>query len=122
MVVLNAQLPEFLILRHEDVRTSGIPDISINGLKRTSWLEVKHADPTIDLHPELQELTCRRVARKSFYCRYLVYFENGNGLKRTMLIHPDNIHSMSPDQWTVGFDHRWVAECLRKVHSSRAGA
>ncbi|MCR4301824.1 MAG: hypothetical protein NUV51_09460 [Sulfuricaulis sp.] len=112
---LKEQLPGFIVLRHEDVRTSGIPDISVTGGGRTSWIEVKHATPHLETRG-IQELTCLRLAGAGF-CRYLVYQENkrGNG-KRTLIVHPKHIGDMLPETFCVGYDHRWVAEYLRKIH------
>jgi len=42
---LRETLPEgTVVLRHEDIRTAGIPDISVSLLGRTLWIEVK-AEP-----------------------------------------------------------------------------
>lgn len=113
---LRERLPHFVHQRHEDRFTVGWPDISVTGFARTSYLEVKHATPRVDTMAR-QELTMLRLAAASFYARYLVYFENKSGsLKRTLIVHPNRLHDLQPEESTTGHNHKWVAEHLLKLH------
>ena len=116
--VLLAALPGFVLLQHADLRY-GVPDWSITGFGRTTWLEFKHATPTFD-SSGIQELTCMRLANAG-NCRYVIWQENGK-CQRTMIVHPREVHrrtgwALQPEKFCVGFDHRWVVEYLRGVHT-----
>lgn len=112
----STKLHGFVVMRHEDVRTKGIPDISFSGFGRDSWLEVKHATPRFASSGQ-QELQMLRLAASSYHARYLVYFEDKNGdSKRTLIVHPRHIHDLLPEAWTTGHDHAWVCAHLLKVH------
>lgn len=39
---LKARLPGAVIFKHSDLRTAGIPDLSISYSSKTMWVEVKH--------------------------------------------------------------------------------
>lgn len=115
MQTIKAQLPDFIAIRHEDVRTSGTPDISLTGLRRTAWIEVKHGTPRFE-STGIQELTMLRLARAGF-ARYLIYQEDKNGeSRRTLIVHPRNLGSLTPEASCEGFNHRWVVEYFREAH------
>ena len=103
----------YLPIRHEDVSTSGIPDISITGYNFTSWLEVKHATPSFK-SPGIQELMCLRLAAAG-HCRYLIYYEKG-AIKRTLIIHPKHLKDLQPEAFCIGFDHEFVVDYIRQIH------
>lgn len=111
---ISLRLPGFIALRHEDVRSSGIPDLSLTGFGRTSWWEFKHAAPTLK-SKGIQELTMLRLAGAGF-ARYVVWEENKHGIQRTLVVHPKNLVSMTPEEWFVGYDHKAIVEYMRKVH------
>lgn len=107
--------PGFVIIRHEDVRTSGIPDLSLTGYGKDSWIEIKHGTP--DFQSEgIQELTMLRLAGAG-YARYLIYREDKNGQsKKTMIVHPTHIKDLEAEAWCIGHNHKWAAEFFRKRH------
>lgn len=105
----------FVALRHEDIRTSGIPDVSLTGYGKTSWIEVKHGCPNFDSEG-IQELTMLRLSAAG-YARYVIYIEDKDGEnKRTLIVHPKGIKTLDTEQWCIGHDHRWVVEWFRKRH------
>ncbi len=120
MQQLKQDLPGFVAIRHEDVRTSGTPDLSITGAGRTSWWEFKHATPHWT-GTGIQELICCRLAAAG-YCRFVIWWESATGLgKRTMIVHPKVIHerqgwTVMPEEVTPGFDHRWLVQQIKDVH------
>jgi len=112
---LRLSFPSFVIIRHEDSFTHGIPDISIDGNKITSWIEVKYANPTF-ASKGIQELTMLRLANAS-HAFYVVYFEKA-GNKRTYFIAPHDIGN-SIESWcnyVDGFNHKWIIENIKGVH------
>lgn len=117
---LKRSLPGFEAIRHEDVRTSGTPDLSITGAGRTSWWEFKHCTPRWTGH-ELQELMCHRLAVAG-YCRYVFWWESASGLgQRTMIVHPRTVRERTgwqvvPEEVCPGFDHRWLVQQVKAVH------
>lgn len=118
MFQVKTLLPNFLALRHEDVRTSGIPDMSITGAGQTTWWEAKYADPRFE-STGIQELTMLRLAAAG-YARYIVW-EERRGIQRTLIVHPRAVHERSgwalvPETWCVGFNHRWLVEQVMKAH------
>ena len=113
---LRDRLPGFVCQRIEDRFTSGWPDIEVVGCGRTSYWEVKHADPAWKSHG-IQELTMLRLAASSFHARY-IFFHEKKGIKRTMIVHPNDLENLLPEAWTAGFDQRWLVEHIRKVHQA----
>ena len=71
LVAALNELPGFVAIKHNDARTAGIPDISLTGLGRTSWIEVKRDKLT---SRSLQRLTLHRLHEASggraFYVLY----------------------------------------------------
>lgn len=114
--LLRAQLPSFLVFRHEDKMTSGIPDISTTGNKRTVWIEVKYADPQFDC-AGLQELTALRLATHGWACFFVIY-ELRNKVRTTYIVHPKRLSEwMKSEVRADGFNHQWVVDYVRGVHS-----
>lgn len=109
------QLPHFLVLFHS---SRAAPDRSITGGGRTSFFEFKHGTPNFETHGD-QLLMCRRLAAHGF-CRYVIW-EEKDGVKRTLVIHPERIHdgTMVSEDWCGGFDHKWLTSYIKKIHSKR---
>jgi hypothetical protein len=117
MEMIKLHLPGFVAIRHEDVRRSGIPDLSLTGHGKDSWLEIKHGDPDFDSEG-IQELTMLRLAAAG-YARYLIYMEDKDGgNKRTLIVHPKHLGDLEPEAGCMGHDHRWVVEFLRERHTN----
>ena len=72
VALMRAELAPFVIFRHEDRITSGIPDISVTGNRHTSWWEVKFANPDFKC-PGIQELTALRLAAAGHACFFVIY-------------------------------------------------
>jgi len=116
-IAIVLPIPRYIAFRHEDVRSIGIPDISLTGHKFQSWWETKHATP--DFYSfGLQELTCKRLAQVG-YCRYIIYFETAAGCK-TLIVHPKHLTDLTPEAEASGHDHRFVAEFMKSVHECAA--
>lgn len=109
----KVEMPGYVLLRHEDVRTGGIPDLSVTGVGRTSWWEFKHGTPSFETNG-LQEVTCLRLAAAGI-CFYIIFEENLS-VKRTLIVHPRYIKELKPHAWTTGFDNRFIIEFIKGIH------
>jgi hypothetical protein len=115
LVLEFKKLERFVCFRHEDVRTSGIPDISLTGWGLDSWIEVKHGTPDFD-STGIQELTMLRLARAG-YARYVIYLEEQDcSDQRVLIVHPKNLKMLEPEASCYKFNHEWVAEFFRRRH------
>lgn len=118
--LIYRELPNFYIISHEDVSKSGIPDWSISGNKKTSWLEFKHATPQFE-SDEIQEITCCSLAATSF-CRYVIWRQYGEeGPKETLIVHPNSVrlrkdYGLKIENAAEGFDHQFVLNYIRGIH------
>src|SRR5262245_32614805 len=113
-LLLRHELLRYVIFRHEDKATYGIPDTSITGNGATAWLEIKLADPDFQSHGQ-QELNMRRLANVGFYARYIIY-ENIERVKRVRIVHPrDFVNWRTSGDVMIGWDHQWVVEEIRKA-------
>lgn len=113
MCVFDELLPTFVTLRHEDVRSIGIPDLSVTGGGQTTWWEFKHAVPKYPTFG-LQELMMKRLAAHG-YCRYVVWWEVGADL-RTLIVHPLALKDMVSEVEFHGHDHAAVVAFIQQVH------
>lgn len=109
--------PRYMAFRHEDVRSVGIPDISVTSHRFTSWWETKHATPDFYTFG-LQELNCKRLAQVGF-CRYIIWFETPEVCK-TLIVHPKHLTDLTPEAEAVGHDHHFITEFMRSVHECPA--
>lgn len=115
MTALKLHAPTLVALRHEDIRTVGIPDMSITGFGRTCWWEFKAATPRV-VSTGIQELTMLRLAAAGF-ARYIVWQEHRDGSnKRTLIVHPTNLKDLLPEAFCIGYDMRFLVDYILKVH------
>jgi len=74
---LEKQLPEAVVFKLSDLRTSGIPDVCVNYRRAVAWVEVKllkehETLSTFRQHLDaLQLAMCIKLERQVF-CRYLI--------------------------------------------------
>lgn len=93
------EMTGFLALNHQDVRTPGVPDMSLTKCGLTSWLEFKRGRPEFDWQG-LQKLTCRKLARLGV-CYYVVWWSLGKGdVERTLVLDPAQLPNGSASDWT----------------------
>ena len=107
---LRAALLGAVVLKHNERSLSGVPDFSVTWNGRTSWWEVKYGSRIIS--KGIQELTALRLAAAG-QCRY-IWFQERRGIRLTLILHPKRLDV--PESWCVGFDMKWLAEQIRKVH------
>lgn len=111
-------LPGFLVYPLVD-SSNGLPDWLIVGNGVMSMLEFKHATPAFSSRG-IQVLTARRIAAAG-RCRYVVFWENLAGAKRTCVVHPRDVqfgHNASTveESFAPGHDYAFVVDYVRKVH------
>ena len=114
MDVIKKELPTYVPIRHEDVRTNGIPDLSLTGHGWTSWWEFKYADPHFEIQG-IQELTMLRLARAGF-ARYVIW-QTIDEVQRTFIVHPSCVRTLTRyEQCWDDFNMCELVEAMREVH------
>jgi len=109
---LHQDEPSFLILQ---IATAGAPDREVVGNKLTTYWEGKHGTPHFVSHGN-QELMCQRLDVQG-YCRYVIWLEDAHGgSKRTLIVRPRDIRTLTPEVATEGHSHVFVSDFIRKVH------
>ena len=121
VAVLRDALPgaRRTILRHEDKNTAGIPDISVTWRRRTSWWEVKYANPSVESRG-VQDFTLQALAANGF-ARHIVYAQEkvfGIPAKAVYIVKPEDIADWREkhERRIFGFDHKRVASHIIGVH------
>ncbi len=125
---IRSQFPGFMVHLHQDVRRHGIADLSVTGLGKTTWWELKHGNP-LSRSEGIQELELIKMEAAG-RCRYIIWSEHANGgLKRTLIARPLAVHlAEHPRQGHVdtrtimaevsfsGFVYRSVALWIGRMH------
>lgn len=120
MAEIRKYLRHFVCFRHEDIRTSGVPDIEINGNRVTTHWETKHGTPKFE-SSGIQELTNQRLARQT-HSRYIIWQEGIDGFQRTLIVHPDDVkhrqsfETLIPERVALGFDMYWLVLEIARAH------
>lgn len=116
--VLHNGLSGSVVFAHQDLRTPGIPDLSVNWQWKSWWVECKHAVPSFDTYTK-QELTMLRLAHQGF-ARYIIWIESKTVSKQTWIVHPEIVFGkngvtkqMAPEVSCAGFDHNFVLEYIK---------
>ena len=105
--------PAAVALRHEDLYTRGIPDLSITVNGKTSWWEIKYADPSYR-KDAVQQHICQKLEEQGYW-RYVIYHWASPRCIR--VVRPTQI-----DQWRTGgdvipeFNHRAMVRYISEVH------
>lgn len=114
MEQIAEQMREYTALRHEDVRTCGIPDLSLTGKGKTTWWECKYADPYFE-SKSIQLLTMRRLAYCGF-ARYIVW-QIRDERRMTMIVHPEHLrYELIAEATSDDFDHQFIINYMKRVH------
>lgn len=114
--LLRKDLPGSVIFKHADRVTAGIPDLSVTWHHRTTWLEVKYANPKIVDHG-LQNFVMKQLAISG--SAYYVVYDHPE--YRTLVVRPSEIED---GLWkrllqanAPGFDHGVVSWFIRNLHT-----
>lgn len=103
------QYKDWIVLRHEDHYTSGIPDISVTGNGITSWWETKYQKGFSLLNKGIQQYTLEQLAKYG-YAHYIIYTP-----EQVAIVNP----SLSDPQIFPGINHTEVVNFIRGVHALR---
>jgi len=95
---LQIQLPAAVAIRYEDRYTKGIPDLSVSYNGKTSYWEVKYADPHCTTS-KVQHYLCTQLDHQAFHCRYLIF---QRGIARPTHPRPRQIRVVKPEDF-----HQW---------------
>ena len=100
-----------VVLKHADRFTSGVPDLSITWHGKTSWWEVKYANPRFE-SPSIQHLTCLRLAIAGT-CHYLIFTPF-----RIYLVPPNHLETYTVDYLAMCEKHDigWAVQHIREAH------
>lgn len=113
MELARKEMQKFVLFRHEDFRTGGIPDLSVTGFLKTSWWEFKHGTPHFETKG-IQELTMLRLAAVGF--AFYIIFEETETHKRTLIVHPRDIKAIVPAAFSLGFDYKFIIDFMKRIH------
>jgi hypothetical protein len=114
--LMREQLRGFVVFRHEDRRTSGVPDISVTGFGRTMWIEVKYANPYLgDIALQRERMKQLSAAGSAYY---VIYHQIGS-LSRTLIVEPRQLDEWKENstRFAVGINHRLVVDFIREMHT-----
>lgn len=115
MVALAAAMPGAVVFKHADRFTCAVPDISVNW-GRTAWLEIKVAERgKVRWHKNwgVQLFTCRRLARTTGFCWFVVYSEVGIGVYAPSAVAEDCTLG-TPLAFIADWDHARVATFVKE--------
>jgi len=114
---LRQEMPWWVVIRHEDRFRSGVPDLSLTGNGRTSWWEVKFANPYFE-SKGIQHLTLLQLAKEGV-ARYLIY-SIYEGKKSTHIVRPQSIDVWRADRESVvdGFNHVAGIAYMKGLHGT----
>jgi len=116
--LLRTEIPSAVVFRHEDRLSHGHPDISFTCNRKTTWIEVKFANPDF-VSKGIQELTMLRLDLVGSAI-YVVYSQTKEGLKYTYIVYPREIGEPT-GQWRIppfgGFAHKSVCNYLQELHN-----
>lgn len=117
----RATLQGFVVQRHEEHFTHGVPDISVMGLQRASWWEVKLAQPDetgrlVFKSKGIQELTMLRLS-VAVMAWHIVYSIDNDESKRVHIVQPSKLSQWESSPYSAkGFNHKYVVEFMLRAH------
>lgn len=112
LAFLRKELKKFVIIRHEDRFTKGIPDLSVTGEGKTSWWEIKLLNPRL-ISSSVQELTMIKLAEAgiAFYVLFDVKLRETRIVEPRHLRYPEFAALVAP-----GFNSHAVSRFIYDVH------
>jgi len=113
---LKKGLPGYVIIKHHDQITAGVPDISVTGRRKTTWLELKYANPGI-IARGIQDKMMRDlgVAGSAFYVVY-----RANKLGRGAIGTTTEVCVPGAESYircSAGIDHEMVVDFIARLHA-----
>lgn len=119
---LRDVLKPWVVFRHENRFGAGMPDVSVTGMRRTSWIECK-----LDVGKGLRsrEVQDRKIMELATvgWAYYVVWVDRPNRCE-TIIAGPhelDNLAQVPAERRTPGLNHRWVADYVKALHLKNQG-
>lgn len=110
----RVKLPEFIVIPHRNPSEAGTPDLSITGLGRTSWWELKLARPVIRARG-VQDIMLARLHTRGV-ARYLI-FRDHHGQKTTHIVTADRVANGTWVEFGVpGWSLNFIFDYVRTLH------
>ena len=108
-------LPGAVVLRFSGAFVAGIPDIAVVWNGKTTWLEIKLVKKHGIIDRGIQRLMLKKLALQGS-AFYVIYAACGN--KEVFIVEPKNLESWETRyvRFSVGFDHKFVANFIRLLH------
>jgi hypothetical protein len=114
---LRSGLPGSIVIKHTEKITYGVPDLSISWLGKTSWLEIKFANPLFKI-TGVQTRIIKCLGQVTL-CHYVIYAARDE--YGTFIVHPSQLNEWEQTPFLQpGFDHGFVADFVRRLHGGRA--
>ena len=120
---LQIDLPDALPLRHEDLFTKGIPDLSLSYAGHTSWWECKYTATNQCATTKVQRYLCEQLDLRGFLCRYIIFRRGHNGKwpREIRVVKPHDVHGTA---WrhvgrtisTGAFDYAALVRYIQEEH------
>lgn len=111
---LRTKFLNFVVFKHSELISTGVPDISVNGRGQTTWLEVKVGRPGFNAKG-LQTEVLLRLERAGCRIFYVVYREGRAG-RSTEVWRPRDLTTGEALRSAPGFDHGLVVDFLEHEH------
>jgi len=114
---LRAGLPGAVIFKHTDKLTWGIPDLSVNWMGLTTWLELKYANPHFKA-TGMQSRVVRQLASAGS-CWYVIYRAEKHGGYTTLIVDPREMEkgeACSATEHSDGLNHMRVVRFIKERH------
>lgn len=95
------QLPEWEVIKHADKFTSGIPDMSVSGNGRTSWLELKllkRGELAVNAVEPAQRITCCRLERATGGRCWVIVYRASRWEDSTTIYRPSQLNVPEPPE------------------------
>lgn len=109
--------PDWVVIAHQEMTTHGVPDLSVTGFGRTTWLECKLAKPVLK-SKGVQDVTCLKLEAAGRNCYYIVWYE-AREYTETLIVKPSVVFE---ERWLkdyevakTGYDHTAVVEFLERI-------
>lgn len=110
---LRTVFRQAVVFKHADQFTAGVPDISFTFHGRTTWLELKHAKPSVQ-DTGLQAANMLRLANAGQ--AYYVIFDQQ--MDQTFIVEPQNLKTWRSNYTAHanGYNYEAVANFLSNIH------
>ena len=117
MKTFKTSCPTAVTIRHEDLFTKGIPDLSVSYDGKTSWWEIKYANPSCTT-TKIQQFVCDDLNDHGFLCRYIIFREDPRQIR---VVHPHAFRDWKTTGLVISegaFDYQALVDYIKRIHTS----